>query len=145
MSVSIAYRRGMDYSDLKIRSRRGDSNSRPAVYETAALPLSYVGRPVVSLPGAKLAPTHPARSVDWCAPPLYRVSSPALTPMAFVAAVPDSFPLSGKSDSSPLQATPDKLPGDAMVPLEVDVGALCSHSCGCFGRVRAAPGPGQRP
>ena len=25
------------------RSRRGDSNSRPAVYETAALPLSYVG------------------------------------------------------------------------------------------------------
>jgi len=24
-------------------SRRGDSNSRPAVYETAALPLSYVG------------------------------------------------------------------------------------------------------
>ena len=29
--------------DLKIWSRRGDSNSRPAVYETAALPLSYVG------------------------------------------------------------------------------------------------------
>ncbi len=41
--MSIAYRREMDYFDLKTRSRRGDSNSRPAVYETAALPLSYVG------------------------------------------------------------------------------------------------------
>ncbi len=30
-------------SDLRNWSRRGDSNSRPAVYETAALPLSYVG------------------------------------------------------------------------------------------------------
>jgi hypothetical protein len=29
--------------EIKSRSRRGDSNSRPAVYETAALPLSYVG------------------------------------------------------------------------------------------------------
>jgi hypothetical protein len=28
----------------KSLSRRGDSNSRPAVYETAALPLSYVGK-----------------------------------------------------------------------------------------------------
>jgi hypothetical protein len=31
-----------------LRSRRGDSNSRPAVYETAALPLSYVGMSRVS-------------------------------------------------------------------------------------------------
>ncbi len=33
----------MAIAEVKMRSRRGDSNSRPAVYETAALPLSYVG------------------------------------------------------------------------------------------------------
>lgn len=60
MSMSIAYRLGMDYSDLKIRSRRGDSNSRPAVYETAALPLSYVGSRPRSLPAGQ--PVRPQRT-----------------------------------------------------------------------------------
>ena len=41
MSMSIAYRLGMDYSDLKIRSRRGDSNSRPAVYESVVPEINF--------------------------------------------------------------------------------------------------------
>lgn len=41
-------------------SRRGDSNSRPAVYETAALPLSYVG---VTRDRSALLPIEPRVSI----------------------------------------------------------------------------------
>src|SRR6202043_748266 len=42
-SRSREVRRSLDSPFENKVSRRGDSNSRPAVYETAALPLSYVG------------------------------------------------------------------------------------------------------
>ena len=41
-SGSVLQRR-INRRNTSQNSRRGDSNSRPAVYETAALPLSYVG------------------------------------------------------------------------------------------------------
>lgn len=45
--------RGWRDFESKVRSRRPDSNRGPAVYETAALPLSYAGT----------APTGPAARV----------------------------------------------------------------------------------
>jgi hypothetical protein len=38
---------------LKKWSRRWDSNPRPTVYETVALPLSYFGLPVAGAPGRR--------------------------------------------------------------------------------------------
>ena len=37
-------------SGADVRSRRGDSNSQPTVYKTAAPPLSYVGQLGAALP-----------------------------------------------------------------------------------------------
>ena len=43
IKTTLHYIRNSNRWEKEVQSQRGDSNPRPAVYETAALPLSYAG------------------------------------------------------------------------------------------------------